>query len=261
MQEVSFEDALALILVKDPRYRRDAYHFLREALDHTQKTLRKQSSGELRHVTGQELLVGIRDFALAQFGPMAKTVLEEWGVRKCSDFGEIVFNMAETGGSPTFAVGDLIDPKALAAKLTQHSDPLSQFLWDELPGASRQAVLTSPQAESLEAVLVDGLNGIIRCDSIYRAERFTGVTLSPQTRSLIGLDLRGALLARLNRLLLEDAFPGEIVRSHGLLATTETDSRADFEGGYDFFEAFRKPFLPPSKQAAIDAELARTYSI
>ena len=31
-------------------------------------------------------------------------------------------------------------------------------------------------------------------------------------------------------------------------AKTEQDSRADFADGYDFFEAFRKPFLPPSKQ-------------
>ncbi|MGD0744369.1 MAG: Minf_1886 family protein, partial [Verrucomicrobiota bacterium] len=40
---------------------------------------------------------GIRQFALQQFGPMAVTVFEEWGVRHCSDFGEIVFNMVEIG--------------------------------------------------------------------------------------------------------------------------------------------------------------------
>jgi uncharacterized repeat protein (TIGR04138 family) len=51
----------------------------------------------MRHITGQELLNGIRDYALAQFGPMAITVFEEWGIRKCPDFGEIVFNMVEIG--------------------------------------------------------------------------------------------------------------------------------------------------------------------
>jgi hypothetical protein len=69
------------------------------------------------------------------------------------------------------------------------------------------------------------------------------------------------LRARLNRLLLEDAYPQEIVKSHGLLAKTETDSRVDFDDGYDFFEAFRKPFLPPSKQAAMKAALARSHTI
>jgi uncharacterized repeat protein (TIGR04138 family) len=96
MQEVSFEEALARIQAKDPRYRRDAYFFVREALDHTQKAVAK-SARRVRHVTGQELLEGIREFALEQFGPMAKTLLEEWGVRCGEDFGEIVFNMVEVG--------------------------------------------------------------------------------------------------------------------------------------------------------------------
>jgi uncharacterized repeat protein (TIGR04138 family) len=95
MHETSFEEALARIAAKDPRYHRDAYFFVREALDHTQKTIAKDARGRVRHVSGQELLGGIRDFALQQFGPMAKMVLEEWGVRCCADFGEIVFNMVE----------------------------------------------------------------------------------------------------------------------------------------------------------------------
>ena len=95
MHEISFEEALAKILAKDPRYQRDAYFFVREALDHTQKTVGKDARGRIRHVTGQELLGGIRDFALQQFGPMVKTVLEEWGIHCCADFGEIVFNMIE----------------------------------------------------------------------------------------------------------------------------------------------------------------------
>ena len=95
MHEVSFEEALAKIEAKDPRYQREAYLFVREALDHTQKTVAKDARGRIRHITGQELLAGIREFALQQFGPMTKMVLEEWGVRCCSDFGEIVFNMIE----------------------------------------------------------------------------------------------------------------------------------------------------------------------
>jgi len=97
MHEVSFEEALAKIEAQDPRYHREAYLFVREALDHTQKTIGKDARGRIRHVTGQELLIGIREFALQQFGPMTKTVLEEWGVRCCPDFGELVFNMVEVG--------------------------------------------------------------------------------------------------------------------------------------------------------------------
>src|SRR5512140_3069079 len=97
MQEVSFDEALELIRAKDSRYQREAYLFLREALDHTQKTIGKDQKGRIRHVTGQELLQGIRDYAVSQFGPMAEMVLGEWGIHSCEDFGEIVFNMVEIG--------------------------------------------------------------------------------------------------------------------------------------------------------------------
>lgn len=97
MQEVNFDEVLEQIVAKDPRFHRDAYLFVREALDFTQKLIGKENRGLVRHVTGQELLEGIRQFALQQFGPMTVTVFEEWGVRNCRDFGEIVFNMVESG--------------------------------------------------------------------------------------------------------------------------------------------------------------------
>jgi uncharacterized repeat protein (TIGR04138 family) len=96
MQEISFEEGLERIRAKDARYPHDAYRFVREALDHTQKTTGKDSRGRPRHVSGQELLQGIREHALSQFGPMVMTVLAEWGIHRCSDFGEIVFNMVES---------------------------------------------------------------------------------------------------------------------------------------------------------------------
>jgi len=96
MEEVSFEEGFQKIFARDPRYPRDAYLFVREALDHTQKMVTKRDDrGRPRHVTGQELLEGIREHALAQFGPMAKTVFEEWNIHACKDFGDIVFNMVE----------------------------------------------------------------------------------------------------------------------------------------------------------------------
>jgi len=97
MQEINFDEAVEQILAKDSRYHRDAYTFVREALDYTQKLVGRETRGQIRHVSGQKLLDGIRQFALQQFGPMTMTVFEEWGVRNCRDFGEIVFNMVEIG--------------------------------------------------------------------------------------------------------------------------------------------------------------------
>jgi uncharacterized repeat protein (TIGR04138 family) len=97
MQAANFDEVLDQIIAKHPRYARDAYLFLREALDFTQKIVTKPDREQVRHVTGQELLEGIRLFALQQYGPMALLVLNEWGVKRCEDFGEIVFTMVETG--------------------------------------------------------------------------------------------------------------------------------------------------------------------
>ncbi len=92
-----FEDGVERILKQDVRYHRDAYYFLREALDYTQKVTGKRNQNRpTKHVSGQELLEGIRGYALEEFGPMAMAVLEEWGVKGCPDFGELVFNMVET---------------------------------------------------------------------------------------------------------------------------------------------------------------------
>lgn len=87
-------DPLAPVLAKDPRYNREAYLFLREALEFTQRHVKRESD-LTRHVSGRELLDGIREFALKEYGPMTMLVLEEWGVRRCEDFGEIVFNMVD----------------------------------------------------------------------------------------------------------------------------------------------------------------------
>jgi uncharacterized repeat protein (TIGR04138 family) len=97
MQEVNFDEALDQILATDNCFHRDAYLFMREALDFTQKLVGRENQGKVRHVTGQELLDGLRQYALQQFGPMAATVFEEWGIRNCQNFGEIVFNMVEIG--------------------------------------------------------------------------------------------------------------------------------------------------------------------
>jgi len=109
MHNATFEELVERIRQQDARYARDAYLFVREALDFTQKQLARGAQPSLirageppaeppvRHVTGRELLEGIREFALQQFGPMAPTVFEEWGIHRCEDFGAIVFNMVDAG--------------------------------------------------------------------------------------------------------------------------------------------------------------------
>lgn len=87
------EDLLRDLVARDPRYRPDAYRFVFEALDYTLKSLGRTAG----HVSGRELLEGIRDCALEQFGGLAGLVFDQWGVRSTLDFGEMVFNLVESG--------------------------------------------------------------------------------------------------------------------------------------------------------------------
>lgn len=95
MQEAPFMEVVRKICEADPRYDPDAYAFVREALDYTAKSLDRPTKGPKRHVSGQELLEGIRMYALQEFGPMALTVFDAWGIHRTEDFGDIVFNLVE----------------------------------------------------------------------------------------------------------------------------------------------------------------------
>ena len=102
---------IAKLLKKDRRYKVDAYIFVFEALNYAQKVLGMggQSPEEdepetraaatdrraERHLTGQQLCEAIRQYALEQYGFMAKCVLNSWGVHRTSDFGNIVFNLID----------------------------------------------------------------------------------------------------------------------------------------------------------------------
>lgn len=97
MQKIGFAEALESILASDPRYQREAYVFLRDALDFTTKQQKKVQGVSVRHVSGPELLDGVRRYALKEFGPMVMTVFDSWGLRSCEDIGNIVFNLIGAG--------------------------------------------------------------------------------------------------------------------------------------------------------------------
>ncbi len=84
-------------------YNSDAYAFVLEAVAYTLGRM-----GEQRHITGRELCEGAHRLAVERFGPMAKEVLNFWGVRSTSDIGSIVFRLVESGELST-TEGDSID--------------------------------------------------------------------------------------------------------------------------------------------------------
>lgn len=100
--------AILKLVQNDPRYAVEAYLFVREALAFAADNRAVESDSEVasggkstrsrcRHVTGQQLCEGIREYALHQFGLMAKLVLNNWGLQQTGDFGNVVYNMIDAG--------------------------------------------------------------------------------------------------------------------------------------------------------------------
>jgi len=104
---------LAELLSEDPRYKYEAYVFIFDALGYAQQVLglgepaesepiegaepEAESNEPERHVTGPQLCEAVRQFAVDQYGYMAKTVLASWGLHSTGDIGEIVFNLIRIG--------------------------------------------------------------------------------------------------------------------------------------------------------------------
>ncbi|MBN2097727.1 MAG: hypothetical protein JW714_04525 [Candidatus Omnitrophica bacterium] len=84
-------ETVEMIVERDARYNIEAYNFIMQALNYTVNKLKVR-----RHVSAQELLGGIKEYAKEQFGPMVRTVFEHWGVTQTEDFGNIVFNLIDS---------------------------------------------------------------------------------------------------------------------------------------------------------------------
>ena len=101
---------LAKLLAEDRRYKIEAYQFVGAGLEFAQQVLklgkperrkrRAQSDDEappIRHISGQELCLALKQLAHQQYGFLAKLVLASWGVHATGDFGEIVYNLIKIG--------------------------------------------------------------------------------------------------------------------------------------------------------------------
>lgn len=93
MTDLQFaDDVLERLRERNPRFHGKAYLFLLSSLHHVLEDLDVP-----RHISGRELAQGVKELALEQFGPMARTVLEHWGIHRTEDLGEIVFALVECG--------------------------------------------------------------------------------------------------------------------------------------------------------------------
>lgn len=98
---VSEQIDLRAIMRQAGGYAPEAYEFLRKGLAHTVDMIHGSSGptgdDESRHVSGQQLCMGLRDYAIKRYGLLARTVLSRWGVTRTDDFGRIVFALIDNG--------------------------------------------------------------------------------------------------------------------------------------------------------------------
>ena len=93
MIDIEFADEiLEQLRERDPRFHGKAYLFVMSALHAVVESLDRP-----RHISGRELSEGVRQLALERFGPLARTVLEHWGIRQTEDLGDIVFALVDSG--------------------------------------------------------------------------------------------------------------------------------------------------------------------
>ncbi|MGE9290846.1 MAG: Minf_1886 family protein [Puniceicoccales bacterium] len=98
MQSPEFSEVVDRICAENGRFHPNAYLFVRQGLDFTLSRLRERGEIQVRqHISGEKLLEGIRAYALEQYGPMAKAVLDHWNIETCRDFGTIVFELVDYG--------------------------------------------------------------------------------------------------------------------------------------------------------------------
>ena len=79
-------------------YPREAFKFVQAGLSHTVEKIHADLADDpdaSRHVTGQQLCEGLRDYALKEWGLLAGTVLRRWGITSTYDFGRIVFALVD----------------------------------------------------------------------------------------------------------------------------------------------------------------------
>ncbi len=81
-------------------YPRSAYNFVQEGLGYTVSKLHgdpKKVDPAKRHISGQQLCYGLRDYAITRYGLLARSVLEHWNIHRTDDFGRIVYALIECG--------------------------------------------------------------------------------------------------------------------------------------------------------------------
>lgn len=122
-------------------------------------------------------------------------------------------NVPLLGNPIQFSPDHLKQPERLSDKLVRGDDPLSAWLLSRLGSDTQRALKElhgGSVSDDLRRALARDLNAVIQGDPLFEEKRFAGVLLSDRSRELIAAAPTGEESVRLNRFLMDEAFPDEI---------------------------------------------------
>ena len=216
-------DAWAAIKASAQAHYQEKLARLQEERDVLWRLLNGKDTLSLRRLEREELMRLVIQWLLGPAYPVTSTEEVQTTVGQLLQ-NENNFQTSRTG---LFSMSDFIDLPTFVAKLTNRQDPgdrISKFLLDEFSPSTQIVLLQDPPfpPEKQKSALVFSLNKILEGASIYEEERFNRVTLSQETKELMSQNPKGKDLIRLNRLLLETAYPREIAKNPDPISPTFT---------------------------------------
>jgi RNA polymerase sigma factor (sigma-70 family) len=147
---------------------------------------------------------------------MAKNAEDAWHDFYLKQFAGVTQSYNPPVSFPLFDMADVRRSTHLVSTLRQKQDALTQYAREQLRSETRQLLMTthdvSVSPEALVRMLVEDLNQMLRGVCVYVEARFTGVRLRQETRQRLTQEIQGTEGILVNRLLLEDGFPGAFVR-------------------------------------------------
>lgn len=165
------------------------------------------------------VLVGLTNLV---FTVLSMAVVDRLGRKPLLLIGSTCMGLALAGvgfsfhSSSLFTDKDLTDAPALTRRVLASADPVAAALHTRFAQGTNSLLAglrtAGDDAKKQAALLVPGLNQLLLDDGLHSAERFAAVKLSPATTALAAQKPAGEPRARLNRMLLEDAFPEALAR-------------------------------------------------
>ncbi len=166
-------------------------------------------------------------------------LLPGWPAWAARDQKRVLFNgkhldgwIQQENSQTSISSGDIIDLPALVKAVADQSNSVAAYLNGLLDHAAKTCIASfdasdAANVKATRSALAKSLTTVIKGPSIYERSRFARVNLHPEAEKLVHSHAQGLRLVEMNRMLLVDAFPGDLApvkpgwtAKNGVIAST-----------------------------------------